>query len=240
MRMQSLTLFFAAGLSAVFAVGLSGPARSMSANSANYLADSTVCRQTVRRTEQTLKLPIGILQAISLAESGRWDKSSRSHFAWPWTVTARGKGLFYPSKASAIAAVRKLQADGVENIDVGCMQVNLKYHPKAFANLEEAFDPAINARYAADLFTKLRVTNRSINRAVAHYHSTTRERNIPYTRKVMRLWNQERRRHFAEVRQQKLSAWHAERQRRERTRQEKASGRRAENDETAAQTEQTR
>ena len=160
-------------------------------------ADSTICRQIVRRTEKTLNLPIGILQAISLAESGRWDKSSRSHFAWPWTVTARGKGLFYPSKAAAISAVRKLQADGVENIDVDCMQVNLKYHPEAFADLHEAFDPAANARYAANLFTKLREANRSINRAVAHYHSTTRERNMPYTRKVMRLWNQERRRQNA-------------------------------------------
>jgi hypothetical protein len=70
------------------------------------------------------------MQAISLAESGRWDKSSRSHFAWPWTVMAHGKGRFFPSKAAAIAAVRRLQADGLKNIDVGSMQVNLKYHPE--------------------------------------------------------------------------------------------------------------
>lgn len=214
MRMQALSLLCATALTATLTIGPTGPARAMPENSAETRAYSTICRQIVRRTEKTLNLPIGILQAISLAESGRWDKSSRSHFAWPWTVTARGKGLFYPSKAAAIAAVRRLQADGVRNIDVGCMQVNLKYHPEAFADLHEAFDPAANARYAADLFTKLRKANRSINRAVAHYHSTTRERNIPYTRKVMRLWNQERRRHFAEVRERKLAAWHAERERR--------------------------
>jgi len=240
MRMQPLSLLCAAVLAATFAFGPTGPARAMPENSAKTPADSTICRQIVRRTEKALNLPIGILQAISLAESGRWDKSSRSHFAWPWTVTARGKGLFYPSKAAAISAVRKLQADGVENIDVGCMQVNLKYHPEAFADLHEAFDPAANARYAANLFTKLREANRSINRAVAHYHSTTRERNMPYTRKVMRLWNQERRRHFAEIRQQKLAAWHAERQRRKEARQEKMSGRRAENDQTAERSEATR
>ena len=45
---------------------------------------------------------------------------------------ALGKDRFFSSKAAAITAVRKLQADGVRNIDVGCMQVNLKYHPKVF------------------------------------------------------------------------------------------------------------
>lgn len=127
---------------------------------------------------------------------------------------AHGKGHFFPTKAAAITAVRKLQADGVRNIDVGCIQVNLKYHPKAFENLEEAFDPAANALYAAQLFAKLRRTTKSINRAVAHYHSTTRDRNRPYTKKVMRIWNQERRRIFAEQRERKLAAWRAKREQR--------------------------
>ena len=56
----------------------------------------------------------------------------------------------------------------------------------------------------------------------------------------MRLWNQERRRHFAEVREQKLAAWHAERQRRKEARQEKISSRRAANDQTAGRSEGTR
>ena len=119
---------------------------------------------------------------------------------------AQGKGRFYPSKATAIAAVRRLQADGLKNIDVGCMQADLKYHPKAFDSLEDAFDPAINERYAAGLFAKLRKANKSIIPAVAHYHSTTRARNRPYTKKVVRLWHQERRRFFAEERERKPAA----------------------------------
>ena len=51
-------------------------------------------------------------------------------------------------------------------------------------------------------------------RAIAHYHSTARERSRPYTRKVIKLWNQERRRHYAEQREKKLAAWQAERARR--------------------------
>lgn len=99
----------------------------------------------------------------------------------------------------------------MKNIDVGCMQVNLHYHPNAFDSLDTAFDPAANARYAAELFSKLRKRNRSITRAVAHYHSTTRARNVPYKKKVMKFWQAERRRLFAERRLQKIAAWQAER-----------------------------
>lgn len=218
MRIRPSISTLAAGLLAVITTGLITPAQAAPPNSAVYGANSTVCRQVISQTERALRLPIGIMQAISLAESGRWDKSSRSHFAWPWTVMAHGKGRFYPTKAAAIAAVRKLQAEGLQNIDVGCMQVNLKYHPKAFNSLEDAFDPVLNARYAADLFVRLRTANKSITRAVAHYHSTTRARNRPYTKKVMRLWNAERRRFFAEERERKMAAWRAVREQRKAAR----------------------
>ena len=56
-------------------------------------------------------------------------------------------------------AVRKLQRRGVRNIDVGCMQVNLRYHPKAFKSLGQAFDPRANAAYAAGFLRKLRDKN---------------------------------------------------------------------------------
>lgn len=204
-----------AGFLPALVLTLAVPAAASSATSGIYDLDSATCRKAIERTERELRLPSGIMQAISLAESGRWDKSSRSHFAWPWTVTARGKGRFYPSKDAAIAAVRQLRAEGVRNIDVGCMQVNLKYHPKAFADLDEAFDPDLNTRYAANLFAKLRLANRSITRAVAHYHSTTRHYNRPYTKKVVRLWNEERRRFYAAERAKKLAAWRARKAKRE-------------------------
>ena len=191
--MQRPLAIFTAAVLAALATGIPASAQPTPSKPANYSENSGVCRQAIRDTERALRLPIGIMQAISMAH---------------------GKGRFYPDKATAIAAVRKLQAGGLKNIDVGCMQVNLKYHPKAFSNLEAAFDPATNARYAAGLFARLRTANKSIMRAVAHYHSTTRARNRPYTKKVMRLWNQERRRYFAEEREKKIAAWRAAREER--------------------------
>ncbi|HJO71542.1 MAG: hypothetical protein QF450_07035 [Rhodospirillales bacterium] len=57
--------------------------------------------------------------------------------------------------------MRRLSARGVRNIDVGCMQVNLLYHKDAFATLEEAFEPASNAAYAARFLKDLYATSGS-------------------------------------------------------------------------------
>ncbi|MEH6404541.1 MAG: hypothetical protein V7750_14275 [Sneathiella sp.] len=161
------------------------------ANGAEFLA---TCRSATANTEKKLRLPKRLLNAISLTETGRWHKKNRETIAWPWTVYSEGRGRYLPSKAAAIKEVKMLKAKGVKNIDVGCMQVNLHWHPKAFSSLENAFDPKINAAYAGALLLKLRNESRSWNVAIAHYHSRTKKYNIPYRKKVHKLWQEERRR----------------------------------------------
>ncbi|GLQ05736.1 hypothetical protein [Sneathiella chinensis] len=163
-------------------------------NAAEFL---TTCRMETAKTERDLRLPRRLLNAISLAETGRWHKERRETIAWPWTVYSEGRGRYLPTKAAAIREVQKLQAKGVKNIDVGCMQVNLYWHPDAFDSLEEAFDPVANTRYAGALLNKLRSEGRSWNIAVAHYHSRNKQYNVPYQKKVLKLWEEERRRDTA-------------------------------------------
>jgi hypothetical protein len=64
------------------------------------------------------------------------------------------------------------------------MQVNLRYHPEAFATLDDALDPAENVAYGADFLLRLRAARGSWRKAVAHYHSATPSRYRPYTAKV--------------------------------------------------------
>ena len=115
-----------------------------------------LCERAVLHEERAQRIPSHLLHAISIAESGRWNKARKENVAWPWTVTSGGKGRYYPNKIAAIRAVQRLQRQRVRNIDVGCMQVNLKYHPKAFKSLDEAFDPTANARYAGRFLAQLR------------------------------------------------------------------------------------
>ncbi len=195
----------------IFAMGLGGGSEAMA-----YVPDAEkkICSETISRHERAEGIPSQLLSAVSLAESGRWDKANRAHFAWPWTVTAGGKGRFFATKANAIAQVRRLQGRGVRNIDVGCMQINLYYHKGAFATLEEAFDPDMNVAYAARLLRRLNDARRSWTMAVGLYHSSSRARHYRYRRKVLRFWNLERRRAAKERRE----AWIKEYQRRQEER----------------------
>ncbi|MDJ0387568.1 lytic transglycosylase domain-containing protein [Roseomonas sp. E05] len=146
--------------------------------------DAALCRQAIARIAPAAGVPPGLLGAIALVESGRPDPATGRPVPWPWTYNVEGEGFAVPSKAAAIAAVEKLLAGGARSIDVGCMQVNLLYHPKAFENLEEAFDPEANTRYAVRFLRALRAQHGDWGAAVARYHSGEPERGLAYSRRV--------------------------------------------------------
>lgn len=73
------------------------------------------------------------------------------------------------------------------------MQINLRYHPDAFENLESALDPQTNAAYAAKLLGNLFRAHKSWGEAIKHYHSANAQFNRPYHDKVVRQWNAARR-----------------------------------------------
>ncbi|MDP9095743.1 MAG: transglycosylase SLT domain-containing protein [Pseudomonadota bacterium] len=129
-------------------------------------------------------VPDKILPSIARVESGRLDASTGKIRPWPWTINVDGVGYFFDSKPQVIAAVQALQAKGKRSIDVGCMQVNLMHHPKAFADLDEAFDPATNARYAVKFLVALYQQTRDWPLATAWYHSSTPEFGEQYQRLV--------------------------------------------------------
>jgi len=174
------------------AVGLAKPIGSAAAatqSDPEINADSRICGAETLRQEKLLSIPDRLLHAISLVESGRWDADRQASFAWPWTVTAEGQGRFLPDKAAAIAEVRGLQAKGIANIDVGCMQVNLQAHPAAFVSLDEAFDPAINVAYGARFLTELRAGTPDWETAAAYYHSQTPALAAGYKTHLVEAWS---------------------------------------------------
>ncbi len=150
-----------------------------------------LCRQAADAAERGHAIPQHLLSAIALVESGRKDPETGRFAPWPWTINAEGEGHFYATKGEAIAAVRALQARSVTSIDVGCLQVNLMHHPHAFLTLDQAFDPAANAEYAAQFLTQLHAQTGDWTRAAAQYHSATPELALAYQRKVMAAWSGE-------------------------------------------------
>ncbi|MDA1091094.1 MAG: transglycosylase SLT domain-containing protein [Proteobacteria bacterium] len=150
-----------------------------------------LCAEQTLATERRTAIPRHLLGAISLAESGRWNKSKQENVAWPWTVTSGGQGRYFDTKAEALAEVEILLTKGVRNIDVGCMQINLFYHSGAFETLDEAFDPGANTTYAATYLKNMFSATGDWTEAAGYYHSMTPERNGPYKKKVLNFWRRQ-------------------------------------------------
>lgn len=148
-----------------------------------------VCEAYIQRFERQHGIPTNLLRAISRIESGRYIQG-QGVVAWPWTINANGKPYVFNTKIEAINKVKELQAQGITSIDVGCMQINLKYHPNAFPSLEAAFDPATNIEYAARFLKEKLHAQGNWQGAVAHYHSASAIYNQPYKNKVMAAWQE--------------------------------------------------
>lgn len=147
------------------------------------------CTQYFPVEERKNNIPTHLLAAIATTESGRWHDGLGMSVPWPWTVNVEGKGYYYSSKAEAIANVQQFMAQGYKSIDVGCMQVNLKHHPKAFTDLNQAFDPAANVNYAARFLRDNYATLGDWIKATAAYHSRTPVHGQRYLGQIERSWN---------------------------------------------------
>jgi hypothetical protein len=149
---------------------------------------SLVCERAAFQAEHDWHLPQGLLVAIGLVESGRRAPAGTYPVIWPWTINAEGQGYYQPSKAAAIGLVRAVQQRGARLIDVGCFQVDLFYHPYAFASVEEAFDPDANARAAARILSQGRFSSTGWDGAIAAYHSAVPLIGVAYLQKIRAVW----------------------------------------------------
>lgn len=153
-----------------------------------YFSQHDLCEYEIMKAEKAYGIPHKLLMAIGTVESGRATGNSKSKRPYPWTICANGKGYFLSTKSAAIATVKKLMARGIRNIDVGCMQVNLMHHSKAFKNLEEAFTPKYNVRYASKYFMELKNLYKTWTNAVGYYHSKAEKYYKPYCSVVFNTW----------------------------------------------------
>lgn len=147
--------------------------------------DGEWCAAATQKAEQQFGIKPHLLQTIAMVESGRWNTNLGKRTAWPWTVHANGKGHYYKSKNEAVAAVKAMQKQGITNIDVGCMQINLKYHGRAFSSVEDAFDPEKNAAYSAQFLMQLHKRNKEDwQKTAMHYHSKNWHKGMNYKNRL--------------------------------------------------------
>lgn len=142
--------------------------------------DADLCDIAARDAAQIYDIPVNILLSISRVETGRGKASA----PWPWTINEGGQGYWFETSAAAIDFAETQLVSGTKNFDVGCFQINLHWHPQAFDSLEDAFDPARNATYAAKFLVELFDTEGDWKSAAAAYHSRQPDKASAYITKI--------------------------------------------------------
>lgn len=140
------------------------------------------CDAAADRAARSTGVPAAVLMAIARVETGRTIGGALA--PWPWTVNEGGAGSWFDSADEALAHVAQAMAAGGTNIDIGCFQVNLRWHGAQFASLEDMFDPGKNALYAATFLQTLFDEHGTWDGAVGAYHSRKSEAADRYVKKV--------------------------------------------------------
>lgn len=144
-----------------------------------------ICDRAAEGAAKSSGVPVDVLKAITRVEAGRSTEAGFS--GWPWTVNQAGDGSFFDSKAAAMDHVQRVIDRGETNIDIGCFQINIRWHSKAFASLEHMFDPDENAIYAASFLQRLHDESGSWEAAIGAYHSRRDEAAEGYLAKVVQV-----------------------------------------------------
>ena len=132
---------------------------------------SALCDLAARRAARDHGVPLDVLRTITRTETGRGSKQGLQ--PWPWTVNMEGAGKWFQTEDEARAYVFSHYKRGARSFDVGCFQINYKWHGEAFASIDEMFDPVANAQYAARFLKQLYVEFGDWSTAAGAYHSRT-------------------------------------------------------------------
>jgi soluble lytic murein transglycosylase-like protein len=128
-------------------------------------AGTNLCERQMAQAAQKHGVPLGVLYAVGLTETGRGDSLR------PYALNIEGKSSYDDDKATALRRFAGAQAAGIKLIDVGCMQINHHFHAKQFRSVEQMFEPVANVEYAARFLKELKAREGTWTMAVARYHA---------------------------------------------------------------------
>nr|WP_026606651.1 transglycosylase SLT domain-containing protein [Methylocapsa acidiphila] len=126
---------------------------------------ANLCEREMTRAAAKYDVPLAILYAIGLTETGRRGSLQ------PYALNIEGPSFFPETLDEAIRRVEAARKDGAKLIDIGCMQINHHFHASQFQSLAAMFEPRANVEYAARFLKALRMREGSWTLAAARYHA---------------------------------------------------------------------
>ncbi len=146
---------------------------------------SDLCDAAIAKAARRGGVPVEVLHAVALTETGQ-HRDGRMR-AWPWAINREGKGYWFKTHDEALAFGKQSLAAGRTSFDVGCVQINYRWHGHAFPSIEEMFDPEWTATYAAQFLRTLYEERGSWSEAAGAYHSLTPDKPMTYRARFDRL-----------------------------------------------------
>jgi hypothetical protein len=89
-------------------------------------AATGLCEAEILAAARAYGVPPGILHSVGLTETGR--KGSLH----PYALNIEGRTVFASSRSEALREFERARAEGKTLIDLGCMQINHRYHGAEF------------------------------------------------------------------------------------------------------------
>lgn len=146
----------AAFICSLAAAGLTAPGSARAA---------TACEREIAAAARRYDVPLAVFYAVGLQETG-----TRSGLQ-PFAMNIEGRAVASATLADALRAFGAARGRGAQLIDIGCMQINYRYHGDRFGSVEAMFDPARNVDYAAKFLRDLKAREGSWTLAVARYNA---------------------------------------------------------------------
>ncbi len=141
--------------------------------------DMSKIEYLIRNVEIKYNIPKGLLASIAKVESSNN----------PFAINVNGNSYFAKDKDDAKKYILSYLRKGIRNIDIGVMQINLRWHSKEFEDLDHMLSPNSNIDYAGQLLSSLsRKYGGDWHKSVRHYHSFRPENYKKYSRKVVLTW----------------------------------------------------
>ena len=147
---------------------------------------ANICDEAARTASSRTGVPINVLKAITRTETA--TKKFGEWAPWPWTVNVAGKGAWFLDRDMALSHASKALKQGKTSFDVGCFQLNYRWHSSGFASLSDMFEPNKNAQYAAEFLKNLRGEFGSWTAAAGAYHSRNEEFASKYRRRYSQIY----------------------------------------------------
>ncbi len=143
----------------------SGYAQNRTELAQSRVASPPVCEREMAYAARKHEMPLGVLYAVGLTETGRRGSLQ------PFTLNIDGRSFFGTNLVETMREFERSRNVGAKFIDIGCMQINHRFHSRNFSSLEAMFDPHQNVEYAARFLKNLRQREGSWTLAVARYNA---------------------------------------------------------------------